>query len=205
MPVAEVARQANGRETKRPARDWAYVRTFGEQLLTRMRLGLVERLGRLGFAATAPQENPHNTVARQPGVGLSARWSERHAAFVAGLGTFGLSGGLITARGVAHRLASVVTDAEIEPTPRPYGDDPFAWCLRTARGSCGQCIQRCPAGSIGGTPAARDKERCRDQLADVVAPWAREAFGWDGRYGCGLCQTDVPCEARNPTEENNRP
>ncbi len=25
------------------------------------------------------------------------------------------------------RLASVVTDAEIAPTPRPYGDDPFAW------------------------------------------------------------------------------
>ncbi len=28
----------------------------------------------------------------------------------------------------------------------------------------------------------------------------REAFGWDGVYGCGLCQTGVPCESRNPVE-----
>jgi len=200
MPVPEAVRKANRNETQRPARNWAYVRTFGERLITRMRLGLVERLGQLGFAATAPQEDPHNEVARQPGVGLSACWSERHAAFVAGLGTFSLSGGLITARGVAHRLGSVVTDAEIKPTRRPYGDAPFAWCLRTVRGSCGECIRRCPAGSVGETPAARDKERCRDQLMDVVAPWARQTFGWDGEYGCGLCQTDVPCESRNPTE-----
>ena len=68
MPVPEVARQANGRETQRPARDWAYVRTFGEQLLSRMRRGLVERLGKLGFAATAPQEDPRNTVARREGI-----------------------------------------------------------------------------------------------------------------------------------------
>ena len=85
MPVSDVARRANRRETQRPARDWAYVRTFGEQLLSRMRKGLVERLGTLGFAATAPQENPRNTVARRQGAGLSAYWSERHAAFVAGL------------------------------------------------------------------------------------------------------------------------
>ena len=26
-------------------------------------------------------------------------------------------------------------------------------------------------------------------------------FGWKGAYGCGLCQTAVPCEDRNPTED----
>jgi len=29
-----------------------------------------------------------------------------------------------------------------------------------------------------------------------------ELFGWEGAYGCGLCQTAAPCEGRNPTEEN---
>ena len=74
------------------------------------------------------------------------------------------------------------------------------WYMDERRLRSGRCIERCPVGSVGETPATRDKERCRDRLMDVVAPWARRTFGWDGRYGCGLCQSDVPCEACNPTE-----
>jgi epoxyqueuosine reductase QueG len=117
------------------------------------------------------------------------------------VGTFGLSGGLITSRGVAHRLGSVVTDAEMEPTPRTYGDDAFAWCLRTARGTCGACIRRCPTTSIGETVAERDKDACGTHGRENIAARADELYGWEGGYGCGLCQTAVPCEERNPTED----
>jgi epoxyqueuosine reductase QueG len=120
-------------------------------------------------------------------------------AFVAGLGTFGISGGLITRRGIAHRLGSVVTSLALPPTRRPYGDDPFAWCLRSARGTCGVCIERCPAGSIGPGVRERDKGACAAH-AGRVGREGRAIYGWDGVYGCGLCQTDVPCESRNPTE-----
>lgn len=203
MPVAQIAREANRRQTETPARQWAYVRTFGEKFLTRLRHGLEQRLRDMGFAAIAPGVAPENDVRRRPGIGFSACWSERHTAFVAGLGTFGISGGLITRRGVAHRLGSVVTDMEIAPTPRPYGDDPFAWCLRSARGTCGACADRCPTTSIGETVHDRNKDAC--------SHWAYgrfrhgrglELFGWEGVYGCGLCQTAVPCEGRNPTEND---
>jgi epoxyqueuosine reductase QueG len=198
LPIGSTARQANRQETQIPARPWAYVRTYGEELNTRLRRGMEERFRSLGFAALAPAIAPENRFGEHPGVGISSFWSERHTAFVAGLGTFGLSGGLITRRGVAHRLGSIVTDAEFPPSPRPYGDDPFAWCLRTARGECGLCIDRCPVGSIGETVAARDKGACMRHYAGTVSEYGEKAFGWKGIYGCGLCQTRVPCEDRNP-------
>jgi len=198
-PAPEVARAANRRERRMPAREWAYVRTFGEEVNNRMRHGLVGRLRALGFAAVAPAVSSDNERRDDPRVGLTTCWSERHTAFVAGLGTFGISGGLITRRGIAPRLGSVVTDLQLAPTPRPYGDDPFAWCLRMAEGSCGVCLDRCPTTSIGETVHDRDKQACATYQGQHVAPYAKRAFGWEGIYGCGLCQTDVPCEDRNPT------
>ena len=200
LPIAATARAANRLEDKIPSGAWAYVRHFGEQLLTRMRHGLEQRLRGLGFAALAPHSSPQNGIEPRPGVGWSACWSERHVAFVAGLGTFGISGGLITCRGVAHRLGSVVTEMDVDATPRPYGDDPFAWCLQCARGTCGECIKRCPAGSIGATVRARDKQACfQHTYVNVRGERGQKLFGWKGAYGCGLCQTGVPCEDRNPT------
>ncbi len=200
-PIAAAARQANRGQRSVPSRQWAYVRTFGEQFLTRVRHAVEDRLGGFGFAALAPHESPQNRIHDRPGVGRSACWSERHVAFVAGLGTFGISGGLITPRGVAHRLSSVVTEMELPPTPRPYGDDPFAWCLRSARGTCGECIERCPTTSIGPSVRERNKQACFQWTYEQVrGERGRALFGWDGAYGCGLCQTGVPCEDRNPTE-----
>jgi epoxyqueuosine reductase len=202
LPVAEVARETNRAQKQEPSRPWAYVRTFGEQFNTRLRHGMEGRLRELGYAALAPAVAPENKTDHYPGIGFACCWSERHVAFVAGLGTFGLSGGLITLRGVAQRFGSVVTDAEIDPTPRPYGDDPFAWCLRTAPNTCGACISRCPAGSVGETVEGRDKDACREHTYGRVIPRAEELYGWKGAYGCGLCQTATPCESRNPTADS---
>jgi len=204
LPVHSTARLANRRENQLPARSWAYVRTFGEELNTRLRLGMVEKLSSMGFAAVAPAIVPENAFEEHPGIGISSNWSERHTAFVAGLGTFGISGGLITASGVAHRLGSVVTDAVFAPSARPYGDDPFAWCLQTAQGTCGACIHRCPAGSIGISVETRNKEACMHHYINTVTAACKEVFGWEGIYGCGLCQTAVPCEECNPVVELQR-
>ena len=197
LPVSQIARKANRNEDRFPARQWSCVRNSSTALLKRMGTGLVETLREAGFAAMVPAQSPEYDVSIHEGAGLAARWSERHIAFVAGLGTFGLSGGLITAHGIAHRLGSVVTEAEITPTPRSYGDDPFAWCLMSSKNTCGACISRCPVDSVGETIKARDKEACFQHLREA-AQRAAKVFGFDGSYGCGLCQTGVPCEDRNP-------
>ncbi len=198
LPIGERARLANRSQAEQPARPWAYVRTFGQRWIDALSDALVERLSAEGAQAVAPSRLTDNTVTSYAGVGFAARWSERHTAWVAGLGTFSLSFGLITERGIAHRLGSVVTDLALPATRRPYGDDPWAWCLRTARGTCGACIARCPAGAIGASWQDRDKAACREHMASHDAQWRAE-FGWKGVFGCGLCQSAVPCETRNPT------
>ena len=197
LPIPAVARRANRRQTRVPAREWAYVRTFGEHVNTRMRRGLEQWLRQNGYAALAPAvAEQHQRYGETP-VGIATSWSERHTAFVAGLGTFGISGGLITERGKAHRLGSVVADVELQPTPRPYGGDPFAWCLRLSHGKCGACIARCPVGSVGEDIQTRDKDACRGH-GGAVREHMSEVLGFSGSFGCGLCQTGVPCEFRNP-------
>lgn len=52
--------------------------------------------------------------------GYVSRWSERHVAYISGLGTFGLSDALITPLGKAMRCGSVVARVKIQPTARSY-------------------------------------------------------------------------------------
>ncbi len=127
--------------------------------------------------------------------GKASTWSERHACFAAGLGTFGLSDGLITARGIAHRCGSVVVNVEWPASPRPYSDH-RDYCPYPRDGLCGKCIDRCPAGAIG--PQGHDKDRCYEYMHLTLLDWLKRP-GYSGEYlSCGLCQTGVPCESGIP-------
>lgn len=195
LPVREEIRLANRKQSEIPAESWAAMRSFGEVANSNIKKQLCRVLSEKGWITTSPHED-------QMAEGLDIAecalrgsfWSERHVAFVAGLGTFGLSGGLITERGIAMRLGSVVTNLALPATPRPYGNDPFAWCTR-----CGACARRCPSGSVGLTPEARDKGKCLQYIATHVVPGRVDTYGWmDLSLGCGLCQTKVPCEFQRP-------
>ena len=130
--------------------------------------------------------------------GFASTWSERHAAYASGLGTFGLCDGLITPAGKAMRVGSVVVRVEISPTTRPYTDH-HAYCLFFAKGICGKCIERCPVGAI--SEAGHDKIKCRAHLRPTTSDYVQANYGFDG-YGCGLCQTGVPCESKIPTPQD---
>ena len=93
--------------------------------------------------------------------GPVSNWSQRHAAYAAGLGTFGLSDGFITAKGVAIRVGSVVCDVALVPSARPYRNHQEN-CLHYREGTCGRCIERCPADAISTT--GHDKPKCRAYL-----------------------------------------
>ncbi len=191
LPNSQEARETNRRETERPSLHWARVRSFGDIASQNIRTCLCRWLAEQGVAAVAPfLHDDYQAAIRN----LRSCWSERHVAFVAGLGTFGLSGGLITEHGIAHRLASVVVDLPLDADTRPYGDDILGWCTR-----CGACARRCPAGSIGASLAERDKTRCLRWAVEHIAPNRAETYGWmDLSLGCGLCQTNVPCEHKRP-------
>ena len=195
LPQRELVRKANRRAKKYPSEEWARIRVYGEEFNAALRRHLVKSLKQVGHAAIAPMLVPNWTIVKSERFSYASSWSERHAAHAAGLGTFGLCDGLITAKGKAMRVGSVVAKISIEPTPRPYNDH-RAYCLFYADGTCGKCIDRCPVRAI--TEAGHDKEKCRLHLARA-REHVKKTYKFEG-YGCGLCQVGVPCEAGIPVK-----
>ena len=190
----EAAKAANRREIRMPSEPWARSRIFGQEGNAGLHLAMLEGLCALGYPAAAPSLLPAWAEAGRLTNAWSSTWSERHVAYVAGLGTFSLCGGLITERGQAMRLGSVVVKAVIPATLRAY-DSPFAYCLHYAADGCEECVQRCPAGSV--SAQGRDKQACAKHLNPRTVEYVRTHYGFEG-YGCGLCQTAVPCESAIP-------
>jgi epoxyqueuosine reductase len=199
LPQTEKTRSEHSREKLLPAERWARSRNFGEVFNMKLRDHLVGVLREAGHEAVAPMRSPLWRTEKSARYDFASTWSERHAAYASGLGTFGLCDGLITPRGKAMRCGSVVARIAVPPTERPY-DDHHAYCLFYFNGSCGKCITRCPAGAI--TREGHNKQKCFDYLHDVAIPFVQSRFGFEAS-ACGLCQTGVPCEAKIPVPGRN--
>lgn len=197
LPQTEATRREQRGMDYLPAERWSRARDSGEQFNCALRLHLAAELTAAGDPAVAPERDADFAYRYSERFGLASNWSERHTAFVAGLGTFGLSDGLITAKGKAVRIGSVVTRLDLPATPRPYGDDYQAWCLWHARGTCGACAKRCPVEAIC-KERGHDKERCQIYIRDVTTPYVIEKFGLSKATPCGLCQVKIPCEKGVP-------
>lgn len=194
LPAAMETKRSNRQMADGPSRRWNNTRFQGEEFNEALRRLVVEILEERGLVAEAPGigKGFHRTRGQ---FGQASVWSERHVAYAAGLGTFGLSDGLITAKGIAHRCGSVVANVAWPASPRPYSDH-RQYCLYHNDGSCGLCIKRCPAGAIG--PDGHDKDRCQQYIRGAMAEWLKRP-GYIGEYlACGLCQTGVPCESAIP-------
>ncbi|MBE0605001.1 MAG: epoxyqueuosine reductase [Deltaproteobacteria bacterium] len=194
LPITRATRESNRRERVWPSREWAHTRNYGEEFNALLRRHLVAFLLGHGHRAIAPQLSPDWKRVDDPPAGIASTWSERHAAYAAGLGTFSLNDGLITGRGIAHRCGSVITTLVLPPTNRPDAD--HRWnCLHFREGGCGICIDRCPAGAL--SREGHDKPKCRD-YCHVEIPRAVGERHQVPENGCGLCQTMVPCEGSIP-------
>lgn len=194
LPQREVTKTDNRAEDFYPSERWVRARFPGEDFNVLLRKHVVEELGKKGIQAVTPILSPEWKIEVSPKYGLASRWSERHAAHASGLGTFGLCDGLITAKGKAHRVGTVVARVKVPSTPRPYKDH-REYCLFFIDGGCMVCADRCPVGAI--TEEGHNKKLCWDHAGGTCAKYVKEAFGFEG-YGCGLCQTGVPCESGLP-------
>jgi epoxyqueuosine reductase len=196
LPIAEETRVSNRGETKLPSRRWSHTRYYGEEFNNEVRKHVVEVLTELGALAVAPMLQPYFRTSANDKVGLFSNWSERHSAYAAGHGTFSLSDGFITVRGIAHRCGSVVTDLPLPASGRTYTDH-LSNCLFYVDGSCKACIERCPAGAI--SEQGHDKVKCMGYLRNIgYLPMPDSYDDETSVAGCGLCQTKVPCEYRIP-------
>lgn len=194
----EATKADNRKETAFPAERWARARIMGEQVNVNLRKLVVAALQGEGYEAVAPTLTPEWKTEPSDRYVIASRWSERHAAYASGLGTFGLCDGLITPKGKAMRVGTAVARIPLPPSPRPYTDH-HAYCLFFSKGICGKCIPRCPADAL--SRKGHDKKACRSYIRPVTSDYVKAKFGFEG-YGCGLCQTKVPCESKIPREQD---
>jgi len=193
LPVAKRTKESNAAMSTGPSKRWAHTRNYGESFNDGLRRAIERRLREAGFCAVAPALADGFKVLRDVPEGPTSTWSERHVAYVAGLGAFGLCDGFLTPVGKAMRCGSVVVAADLPVTPRVY-DSHYAACPYLVDGSCGECITRCPAGAIGRD--GHDKQKC-DEYQTVTLRPLRHRYSVS-ITGCGLCQTGVPCESGLP-------
>lgn len=194
LPQTKISKADNRKEKIYPSERWARARIYGEEVNVKLRSRVVSAFEEKGIQAVAPMLSPLWERKTSDRFVFASTWSERHAAYASGLGTFGVCDGLITPRGKAIRCGSVVADLQIPPTPRPYSHHK-AYCLYYTQGVCGKCIGRCPVGAL--SKAGHDKVKCQAHIHETAADYVKAHYGFDG-FGCGLCQTGVPCESKIP-------
>jgi epoxyqueuosine reductase QueG len=123
---------------------------------------------------------------------LLSDWSHRSAAYIAGLGTFGVNHMLITAKGCCGRIGSLITDLELKPTARPATE----YCLYLADGSCGACVDKCVNEAL--FTDSLDKHKCYEMCLANAARFKDLEMIADV---CGKCLVDLPCSRNNPVRQ----
>lgn len=195
LPFSEAVKKGNAREKSWPSEEWLHGRIEGQAFINKLCIYLKSELIREGFDSLVPASDKRfwaqtalNSESVHSEASYTSNWSERHVAFACGLGTFGLSKGLITSKGVAGRVGSIITELYLSPDKRQY-QDIYEYCSM-----CGACVKKCPVNAIS-IKQGKNHRICSeflDQTAEKYKP----------RYGCGKCQIGVPCESRIPKQLN---
>lgn len=189
IPSTGKTREEQARQDKYPSERWVRTRALGEDFNSHLRRYVVELFRKMNIQAFAPLLSTVWSRSDEGPYAPCSNWSERHAAYAAGLGTFGLCDGLITPVGKAVRIGSVIARVEISPSPRAYSDH-HAYCLHFTQGTCRECVDRCPVKAL--SAKGHDKRRCMQYTEHTMNKYIREKFGLD-TYACGLCQAGVAC------------
>jgi epoxyqueuosine reductase QueG len=162
----------------------AYVET--NRLISSTNDFLIDSIRDMGYNAS--KLNPKLNMDYEK---LLSVWSNRHVAYIAGLGTFGLNNMLITKKGCCGRLGNVVTDLLIEPTERPKTE----YCLSKYNGSCTACVDNCVNDALFTDEFNRFK--CYDMCKDNHGRYS--TLGGEADV-CGKCLVGIPCSYENPNE-----
>lgn len=197
LPSTGATRREQAGQSRLPSERWVRTRHYGESFNCALRRHLVEQLAKRGIAAAAPLLTPEWHRSAEGPYAPCSNWSERHAAYAAGLGTFGLCDGLITPLGKAHRTGSVIARVQCPPSARPYRDR-HEYCLHFTHGTCGKCIPRCPVKALG--TGGHDKKACERYTEHSMNRYLKDTYGID-TYACGLCQCGVPCMDHIPAPQ----
>lgn len=163
------------------SREWAAAYVETNRLISDLNQYLEKELAEKGWRASSVPATHQFDKKR-----LLSDWSHRHAAYAAGLGKFGINNMLITAKGCAGRVGTLITDLKIEPS-QPIDKE---LCLNKAGKNCQKCVENCVNDSLQVDSFARFK--CYEQLLknDELHP---DLALTDV---CGKCSVGLPCSFR---------
>lgn len=169
---------------------WAEAYRETNLLFERLNEYMVRSLGELNHdreTAALPL-----SAASMDNAAITSRWSQRHVARIAGLGTFGLNNMLITKQGCCGRFSSFVTKLKLPLSAAPSEER----CLFLRSGTCGLCVRRCPSGAL--TETGFDRTVCLEVCqANQALHDPGLTFGTDSEV-CGKCLIDLPCTHKAP-------
>ena len=176
---------------------WALAYEQTNALFNQLNEALIQKLRQAGYhAAVSPEAT---TFDRDK---LISHWSQRHIAYLAGLGSFGVNNMLITKEGCCGRYSTIVTNlpvAAYHPVTQEY-------CLYKKNGTCGVCTRHCPSGAL--TVQGYDRKKCFSVLlknAEVCTDFGSSYTNEDGSGSnsvgsevCGKCVVHIPCATCAP-------
>ena len=201
LPFTKMVKEGERRKQVWPSEEFLHARIEGQALLIELSKYIQSTLINHGYKCIVPylderywsvdgynDDFDRTSINNKNVLTYTSNWSERHVAFVCGLGTFGLSKGLITKKGMAGRFGSIITDLYLSPDRRDYKDI-YEYCSM-----CGECTRRCPVNAL-----SMDKIKNYDICSNFLDKTAEK---YKPRYGCGKCQTGLPCESSIPKHIN---
>ena len=171
----------------------AYAQTYKNinSMLDMATQRIAMELMNLGFdAMPLPRDGYHGISGLRES--STAFFSHRHAAYLAGLGSFGNNNVLLTGKyGPRIRFSSIITNAKLSGKG-PIGKD---LCIY-----CGKCVRECPAKALKVgkyTDMITNKELCIDRS---------EMLAKQGISPCGICVSVCPVGRKQyggkPTDES---
>jgi epoxyqueuosine reductase QueG len=186
LPFESWVVEANARQRKPVAREWAVAYVETNALIGRITSHLITALAERDVrAAGEPVTDNFDPET------LISRWSHKSVAVIAGLGSFGLHRMVITDAGCAGRFGSLVVDADLPVSAQ----EPRERCLYFHDGSCRACVTRCPVDAL--TEGGIDKQCCWNRCLEVA-----EVYKQVGKAeACGKCAIG-PCSFESAVPEN---
>lgn len=174
----ELERTNVGVEGNFASEEWAAAYKTTNTMMASLNEYLVDKIRELGGRAALTE-----------GIGmlydiLKSNWSQRHIAYAAGLGTFGINNMLITKEGCCGRYNSIIADIPVAPSGHLEEEN----CLYKRKGICKKCVKNCFSGAL--TTEGFDRHKCYEACEKNLA-----VFGVDV---CGKCVTDIPCAFTAP-------
>ena len=169
----ELADQNIGIADNAASESWANAYKITNAMMAKLNEYLVDELKGMGYRAAVPTNAGMHTDI------LKSYWSQRHIAYAAGLGTFGINNMLITKDGCCGRYNSIVADLPVEKDRHLEQEN----CLYKSKGICKKCVENCFSGAL--TLEGFDRRKCHETCEKNVK-----------RYGvdvCGKCVTNIPC------------